>query len=98
MMRRIYLWVEFVVLFICIPCVVAFTPLRDFLLVNLWIVALGCLIYLMRNRQFDRRQLWNAEPLRRSIKADRDSIRRIGGDTGPGDVDSCPGSTIHPHS
>jgi membrane protease YdiL (CAAX protease family) len=65
---RLLLAVEFLTLFIALP-VVLFLGLASSLppLPLLWAVAVYCLIVLLRDPNFDRRQLWNAALLRNQL-------------------------------
>lgn len=65
---RLLLGSEFLLLFIGLPMALFFglaTRLPP--LPILWAVALYCLIVLLRDPAFDRRQLWNAAPLRHQL-------------------------------
>jgi uncharacterized protein len=65
---RLFLLAEFLILLIGIPLALFF-GLAGHLppLPLLWIVAAYCLTVLLRDPAFDRRQLWNAAPLRREL-------------------------------
>jgi len=65
---RFCLATEFLLLFIAIPLLLFFhwdTAVPP--LPALWIVAGYCLLILLRDPAFDRRQLWNAAPFRRQL-------------------------------
>jgi membrane protease YdiL (CAAX protease family) len=63
--RRLLLAGEFLFLFIGIPLALFFGHANRLPpMPILWTVALYCLIVLLRDPAFDRRQLWNAAPLR----------------------------------
>jgi uncharacterized protein len=66
--RRLFLLSEFLLLFIGLPLAL-FYGLASTLppLPILWVVAAYCLIILLRDPTFDRRQLWNAAPLRHQL-------------------------------
>ena len=65
---RLFLLSEFLLLFIGLPLALFF-GLASHLppLPVLWLVAAYCLVVLLRDPAFDRRQLWNAAPLRREL-------------------------------
>jgi membrane protease YdiL (CAAX protease family) len=63
--RHVALFIELLTLFIVLPVGYWLWPAqigiaRPFPLLVLWIFALGCLVALLRDTSFDRRQLWNA--------------------------------------
>jgi hypothetical protein len=63
-----FLATEFLLLFVAIPLVLFFhwdTAVPP--LPALWIVAAYCLLILLRDPTFDRRQLWNAAPFRKQL-------------------------------
>ncbi len=65
---RVFLAAEFLLLFLAIPLVLFFhwdTAVPP--LPALWIVAAYCLIVLLRDPTFDRKQLWNAAPFRQQL-------------------------------
>lgn len=65
---RLFLLSEFLALFIGLPLALFFglaTSLPP--LPILWVVAAYCLVVLLRDPTFDRRQLWNASPLRQQL-------------------------------
>jgi membrane protease YdiL (CAAX protease family) len=66
--RKLRLAVEFLLLFVALPLVLAGDVVRLPLLPTLWLIALGCLVVLLFDRGFDRRCLWNAEHLGRRLK------------------------------
>jgi len=59
--RKTWLAVEYLLLFVALPLLWAAGRLDLPLLPTLWIFALGCLLFLLADRGFDRRSLWNAE-------------------------------------
>jgi membrane protease YdiL (CAAX protease family) len=65
---RLFLAAEFLLLFIGLP-VALFFGLASSLppLPILWVVGFYCLVLLLRDPSFDRRQLWNAAPLWRQL-------------------------------
>lgn len=65
---RLFLLSEFLILLVGFPLALYF-GLAGHLppLPLLWIVAVYCLTVLLRDPAFDRRQLWNAAPLRRQL-------------------------------
>jgi len=66
--RRFFLVTEFLALFIGLPVALFFglaTRLPP--LPILWAAALYCLVLLLRDPTFDRRQLWNAAPFRAQL-------------------------------
>lgn len=63
---RTWLLCEFLILFVAVPVALYFHvggPIP--LLPALWGISAGALLLLLRDRSFDRRQLWNAKPLGR---------------------------------
>ncbi len=61
--------IEYGLLFLLLPgLVAAFNPGLPVLL-NLWVLALLCLLGLRREPAFDRRQLWNPADFRRHLRA-----------------------------
>lgn len=62
-MPRLALVVEFVLLFVALPLVYRFSPVRIPALPLLWIVSGYALWQLLRDRAFDRAKLWNAGSL-----------------------------------
>ncbi|WP_263351465.1 CPBP family intramembrane glutamic endopeptidase [Acidicapsa acidisoli] len=62
-MRRVLLVLELLIVFIGLPLGYRFSPVRIPALPVLWLVAGYALWQLMRDRSFDRRQLWNTAPL-----------------------------------
>lgn len=61
--RRALLWAEMTLLFVGGPVLLWKVPAilaGPGLFVVLWVAGVGALVYLLRDRGFDRRQLWNA--------------------------------------
>ncbi|MAE62426.1 MAG: CPBP family intramembrane metalloprotease [Planctomycetaceae bacterium] len=67
--RRVYLLVEFLILFVGVPAAMTELPRRGLLLVTLGVFALGCLVLVLRDREFDRRQLWRGSAVGPAIGA-----------------------------
>ena len=65
---RLRLAVEFAVLFFGVPVAMTLGPLRRAIIPCLLVGFLGTLLYLLRDRGFDRRQLWNAGPFAREAR------------------------------
>lgn len=68
-MQRVLLVLELLVLFVGLPLGYRFSPVRIPALPVLWLVAGYALWQLMRDESFDRRQLWNTEPLAGHLSA-----------------------------
>ncbi len=66
-MKRTYLWGEFVLLFWGLPVFLALYPLPIPKVLLLLPVAGLCLVSLLRDRSFDRTQLWNAAAAREGL-------------------------------
>ncbi|HEX3662959.1 MAG TPA: CPBP family intramembrane glutamic endopeptidase [Acidobacteriaceae bacterium] len=65
---RLFLGCEFVLLFLGLPLVLALRLIRHVPPIPiLWAVGAYCLVALLRDPTFDRKQLWNAAPLRRQL-------------------------------
>lgn len=62
-MGKVYLALEFAVLFLGVPLLLRYGPRKIPPLPVLWLVSAVCIFALLRDRAFDRAQLWNAEPL-----------------------------------
>lgn len=60
-LRKAWLAVEYLLLFVGLPLLWAAGRLDLPLLPTLWIFSLGCLIFLLADRGFERRSLWNAK-------------------------------------
>jgi membrane protease YdiL (CAAX protease family) len=65
---RIYLAIEFSVLFLGIPIIIKMEWVPVYPILTLWIVAGACLLILMRDGTFDRSRLWRLYPSRAWIK------------------------------
>ncbi|HVS63967.1 MAG TPA: CPBP family glutamic-type intramembrane protease [Thermoanaerobaculia bacterium] len=67
--RRMVLVVELLVLFVAVP--LALVPLRQrfapLMMPVLLAIAIGCLVVLLRDPQFDRTRLWHVEGLRKGL-------------------------------
>ncbi|WP_446745790.1 CPBP family intramembrane glutamic endopeptidase [Silvibacterium acidisoli] len=66
-MRRILLAAEFVLLFVAGPVLLALHRASFPPLPLLWLIFAYCLVVLLRDPEFERKQLWNAAPLRREL-------------------------------
>lgn len=65
---RIFLASELLLLFVALPLALGLRLIRHVPpMPILWAVAAYCLVALLRDPTFDRRQLWNAVPLRRQL-------------------------------
>ncbi|MGA7522253.1 MAG: CPBP family intramembrane glutamic endopeptidase [Acidobacteriaceae bacterium] len=65
---RVFLASEFLLLFVALPLVFGLRLINHVPpMPILWAVASYCLVALLRDPTFDRRQLWNAAPLRRQL-------------------------------
>jgi hypothetical protein len=65
---RIFLTCEFALLFLGLPLVFGLRLIRHVPpMPILWVAAAYCLVALLRDPTFDRRQLWNAAPLPRQL-------------------------------
>jgi membrane protease YdiL (CAAX protease family) len=65
--RRVWLATEYLLLFVALPLLwTIFRPTLP-LLPTLWLFSLGCLLYLLADRDFDRRHLWNARRAGREL-------------------------------
>ena len=58
---------EVVILFVGLPVAYALSPWRPAMFAVLWAFAIPCFVWLLFQRGFDRRKLWNARPLRREL-------------------------------
>lgn len=65
--ERVYRWVEFVALFLVVPLFITLRTVEVKFLPLLYLCFMGCLVVLLRDRTFDRRQLWNAGALRSEL-------------------------------
>ena len=63
-MTRVWLVLEFLLIFVGLPLGYRFSPVRLPALPLLWLVAGYAWWHLMRDPEFDRSRLWNAGPLR----------------------------------
>ncbi|MBB6429345.1 type II CAAX endopeptidase family protein [Algisphaera agarilytica] len=61
-----WLAVEMSAVFLVLPALIAFVPIKVPLIPLLVVMALTCLWLLRRDPSFDRRQLWNAKVIRRA--------------------------------
>ena len=67
---------EFLLLFVLLPAAVAALNRRGPVLIFLWILTAICLLLLLTDRTFDRRQLWNAAGIGRNLG--RAALRFLG--------------------
>lgn len=67
MSDRVYLGVEFAVLFALLPFMLAFRPPGSGIFLFLWIAAAVCTLLLVRDPTFDRRRFWNWEGVRAQL-------------------------------
>jgi membrane protease YdiL (CAAX protease family) len=58
--------IEFLILFFAGPTLFAYTRHRIPAIPALWVLAAGCLFFLLRDPRFDQSRLWNISPLRQS--------------------------------
>jgi membrane protease YdiL (CAAX protease family) len=58
--------IEFFILFFAGPTLFAYTRHRIPAIPALWVLMAGCLIFLLRDPQFNQSRLWDVSPLRRS--------------------------------
>ncbi len=61
--QRLFLLLEYVILFFGIPVAYALDWVRLPLFPTLWVLSAGCLIWLLRSREFPKSRLWNPSAL-----------------------------------
>jgi len=68
--RRVRLWTEFALLFFALPTAFWLWPfeMRPPMIPTLLVAFLVCLLVLLRDKSFDRRQLWHRDDLGRELK------------------------------
>ncbi len=64
---RVYLWIEFLGIFIILPTLL-YLQTPKVILPILWAIALACWIILYKDKTFDRDLLWNVKTLKNSLK------------------------------
>lgn len=73
---RIRLWIEFIALFVAVPVWLWFDRLRfgRMIIPTLVLISAGCLVVLLRDRDFDRSRLWNRRDFGRHL---RTTLKRV---------------------